>query len=780
MSRVHIRTAVAFSVATVVLAVVLVFLRSKEEAAMEEALPPPSEDAVGGEMPQPGDAEKVTAPLESRRAVICGIVMTAGGSQVAAALVGLRGSTGWLTSRTGESGEFCFRGLAPGSYDLAAASELGRSETVEGLVVGAGDELLDLALVLRRGTSVMGRVLDRLTGEGIGNARVRALCSARLGLCESESSTDGGFTLSGVPKGRHVLLVTAPGFSSGEMLLDVPGQRPVRGVNVLLDPLARVSGRVEDAAGAPVKNAKVRAVGYRLRSRPMPQTVHGEGAVRSLEDGSFELEAEPGLVTILADAAGHGPGRTPGVESRAGGAVEGVVVRLSTGSGLVVDVLDVDGLPAGGAFVRALCEGEIRCGSAVADQHGRAALRDLSTGIVRVEAAAPGNGGRASLDVHLEAGIQRRLTVALSDTGVITGLVLDHAERPVEGAFVRVLDEMGNVIGNTGAGPEGRFRISVPEGDHLTVEAEAGGLTGERRSVRAGDDVRLVLAAEGEITGYVTDQAGRPVADFSVTLLSSGDADRGVSQRQRFLSERGDFAFEGLSPGAYRLQAAAPGYAPGEEVSVRVWPGEARGSVKLTVSSAGRVFGRVTALDGELPIEGARVALEPRRLRGPARWVAASGATVKSDAKGEFLLDGVPAGYSTRVFAWHPDWSAGASAPVMVEEDVNSGPVTIRLRARESSAKAVDAFGGVGMTIGQDDDGHIRVGKVYPGGPAFLAGLRERDRILFVDGAPADHLGLRGALKAIRGPVGTDVNLVLEREGDSTFEARMVRVELRM
>lgn len=743
--------------------------------------------ARGGEE---GKERPRTAPVGARSSEetakgsqICGVVISEDtGRPVSSALVALRGPWGSAAARVEDDGGFCFRDLVPGSYDLAARDGDMRSETLEGLLLEAGGEVRDLALVLRGGTWVEGRVLDRRSGEPVVGARVLAHCEAGMGLSTGTSDGDGDFTLTGVPAGRHRLSVSAAGYSMGELLLDVPRRRPVRGVYLILDPLATVSGRVEDESGGPVAGAAVQAVAYKLKDQPEPIMVDGEGSVRSREDGSFEVEAPPGLVTVHASASGHGPGRTTGIEVGPGGAAEGIVVRLTNAAGLVIDVVDTGARPASGARVRAVCDGRVLCGSGVTDAAGRLLLGDLAAGRVQVEATGAGGSGSAHLSVEVSAGVRRHLTVALSEDGLVTGVVVDGRDRAVSGARIIAESDAGEILEQATSDDDGRFHLSVPGGARVALRADAGGRRGELAGVRAGDDVRVVVQPQGAIAGYLAEESGRPVTDFTVSASKAGgEGGPAVWRRQRFASQSGDFLISDLPPGLYRVQACGPGYAAGEEVEVRVWPGEEAGPIGLVVSSAGRIRGRVSNPMGQ-GVSGARVALEFGRLRGLSRWAGSPGSAVETGPGGEFLLDDVPVGPGRRVYAWHPDWGAAAGAPVTVRADSVAGPVEVRLRPRRGrrAIQPPEAFGGVGMTIREDTEGGVRVADVYPGGPAFLAGLRAGDKLLAVDGMLVDVMGLRRTLQAIRGPVGSDVALLLERASGERFEARMVRVELQM
>lgn len=73
-------------------------------------------------------------------------------------------------------------------------------------------------------------------------------------------------------------------------------------------------------------------------------------------------------------------------------------------------------------------------------------------------------------------------------------------------------------------------------------------------------------------------------------------------------------------------------------------------------------------------------------------------------------------------------------------------------------------YGGIGVVMGLDADGFIRIFNVFEGSAAEKAGIRNGDIILSVDGTDVNDLGLTGTAQAVRGENGTEVNLSIARE----------------
>ena len=73
-------------------------------------------------------------------------------------------------------------------------------------------------------------------------------------------------------------------------------------------------------------------------------------------------------------------------------------------------------------------------------------------------------------------------------------------------------------------------------------------------------------------------------------------------------------------------------------------------------------------------------------------------------------------------------------------------------------------FGGVGITISFRDD-ILTVISPLSGTPAFRLGIRAGDRIRKIDGKDTKGLSLDDAVSKLRGKIGTDVTVSIEREG---------------
>ena len=115
--------------------------------------------------------------------------------------------------------------------------------------------------------------------------------------------------------------------------------------------------------------------------------------------------------------------------------------------------------------------------------------------------------------------------------------------------------------------------------------------------------------------------------------------------------------------------------------------------------------------------------------------------------------------------------------PVTAEKAIYKGAIPGMLRTLDPHSSFFDPkdfqslrddqrghYSGVGMTVSPRNT-HTVVLNLFPGAPAYKAGLRPGDTILEVGGKRTDNLSTNDIVDLLKGPRGTDVKVVVARQG---------------
>lgn len=101
--------------------------------------------------------------------------------------------------------------------------------------------------------------------------------------------------------------------------------------------------------------------------------------------------------------------------------------------------------------------------------------------------------------------------------------------------------------------------------------------------------------------------------------------------------------------------------------------------------------------------------------------------------------------------------------------------------AREMEVDNQGEFGGLGVEIKVDANGWLVVAQPIDGTPAHSVGLQSGDRILRIEDESTVNMDLTDAVDRLRGDVGTQVRILVEREGEKaarTFTITRARIEV--
>ncbi|WP_404367484.1 carboxypeptidase regulatory-like domain-containing protein [Corallococcus coralloides] len=456
---------------------------------------------------------------------------------------------------------------------------------------------------------------------------VRELVEAHRGgafvLSRTTSAQDGTFTLEGLPQGTVTLW--ALGSRGAGLQEDVV--TGTRDVTLALQASQPLTGRVVDEDGAPLSQVQV--------------TVLHTGTARYFEtktgaDGRFSLGPLPEDTYGLLAA---GPGRlTAWMREVAVEPMQEDIVLFAPRR-IVGTVVDGEH-PVAGATVTELDGGRV----ATTDDQGRFTLEGLPPGEYTLEAEQGGLLAREPVTLP-EDPREARVTLRLGTTFYVEATVRDTAGKPVAHAEVsadlpsELSEHFGAPIfqplGTTDA--DGRVRLGPLRARDYTFQVVADrmlDLTATRTVAEGGPALDFVLSPAVLVEGVVTDAAGQPVADASLSLhpparKRRADAPPPMYARSFILMHpprdvpvtfdatsdaEGRFAIKVDQPLSGTLTVEADGYLP-RKLQVRA----PTSGLKLTLDAGGTVRGTVTNSRGA-PVNEVDVSLVKQEAE-PSRGV---------------------------------------------------------------------------------------------------------------------------------------------------------------
>ncbi len=589
------------------------------------------------------------------------------------------------TIPTDAKGEAHFPALPPGTWTFTAERPGYAKRGLPGALVHAGSEGERFRLVLERGYSLSGLVIDH-DGRPVPGAPLLAIrrtltsdqSTAPLAV-RGVSEADGRYRLDGLPGQDMVIWAGWPGKRLGVLAaVRLPG---VTELDLVLERGGRIEGRVVKADGGDaVEGATVTASLSVLNAFSLQfETVTDDSG-----HFVFDMPMPGGIESLGATAAGLGSGVA---QLGYGGEIqlpEGYTatrdIRLGS-AGTVSGVIRGPDGPLVGAMVGATNR-EWWTGVQT-NAGGRYELTELPSARYMIVVSRAGltqpdkpDNPDASLGdgtapekyvADLTSADRLEIDIQMERVGDISGRIVDAEDKPIPGATVSASD--AGSVGAT-ADADGRFVIPGSPSDNVySVD-----VSHERFRTKTENVPFLVEGAEPPemliklsiaplIQGTVVDVNGS-VPDGAYVQVVQWDPDLRdpVAEEWSWLSAarlpvdaNGRFehrANSGFDSGRIEVRAGAPGYAFVGSGSLRLPTDATPLEVLLTLTPGDTIRGRIETLDGS-PVPRAFVGAMaagagsgPQDVRYPGAWgspiVAVSGAdgrfTIAALREGRYIL----------------------------------------------------------------------------------------------------------------------------------------------
>jgi hypothetical protein len=677
---------------------------------------------------------------------------------------------------TDDKGEFTLKSLAPGALSLTAVG--GGYSTVSPTVVevGIGEQVDGVRVVVEKGFSISGRVVEKGTTKGIPGVRVGvfSIAASQAGMGRNPSGEDGSFTIEGLRPAPYMV------FAIGDEVMPEVGKsvelvdKDVKDVLVEMATGVTITGFVQPGTVASVSISPTMVGLGNMFEVAKSILVRAE----SDETGAFTLKhAPPGTFTLEAETQDGRAGEIPLVIENVD--KSGVIVKLderASIAGRVVDstgaiVTDVTvhatkrekdggnftirmGNRGGNSSVRTRKDGTFLI---VGLDEGKHELR-VTDGRGRLAWATPTNKDKPAAPIEIDVKATEKktnvtLTVETRD-GSIRGVVVMPDGKPAPDTWISISkdrprktdtgdkkpdgedfdsDEMrswrGGDIAPVITNAEGRFSIEkLRRGTYRVVGENAkGSARGQKEGVKTGETITLQLGRLGTLTGKVTVD-GKPVSPYDI------DCDPVVregwsSHEKRVTEKTGVYTLERLPPTEYSCNVTAD--AGQATAKVTVPAGDATLDIALVPWAT--VSGTVVSVLTGQPVEGVKLVASADGGRGIGDRQSLTdllgGKGPTSDASGAFTVPRVSPGPGSLMVM--P--ATGGFRPLAQQKFEAKAGQKVDVGAIKIIPPRTGEAGTLG--IGTDTEGDkLTVADVKEGGPGAAAGVQLGDRIVSING----------------------------------------------
>ncbi len=590
---------------------------------------------------------------------------------------------------TDSSGGYSVDGLPPGTYlvwpHARSAGYLSSPKTALQVDLSAGDFPKNIDFTLERGASVSGWVHDAsanpLEGAQIAAIAFEALMqgmeyseTGNVAELQAVSDAQGRFLLVGLtPNITYRLRATRQGYAptASDPFLAPPPPADPPPLELVMLRGSRVTGQAFLPDGSPASRRSIQL---------FPEFGSAAEGVYALpqdtvigDDGSFSFEGVAAGKYFVPNARPmtEAKNENPLGISRVPVVVDGLhdpeplAIRLDNVdmgagprdlSGVVVDEKDQ---PVSGARVIACAtDNPADRAEAVTGDSGSFKLSGLRGKLFNVAAIA--SAGNA-LETGIGAGLQ--ITLCLVPATRVSGTVVDAMGNPAADCSIRaaylsnpessddaasILDAFGLAGTAQATDAKGAFTLSLPIGGGYRIFAQhprLGSGSTAPLAVIPGKDLQHILvslAPNIPLNGTVVTTRGEPVAEATITLLSSDESadtvEDAISQTRS--GPNGRFTFEEVKPGRYALRAEASPLATAYLYDIEAGRTIPPRDLTIVMGAGGTLRGRYTV--NGLPVEGVTVQAMGQAESRAATTDSTGSFSITALSPGEYGVTAIP------------------------------------------------------------------------------------------------------------------------------------------
>lgn len=511
-----------------------------------------------------------------------------------------------ITVTSEQDGSFVFEHLIPRDYRLEATGGEGYAGPAR---LRLTEKVEPITLRMTKGGLVEVTVTDG--SKPVANADVELRSTLTW---KAKTDAKGIANLKGVGSVWAPLVVNATGFAPSAMILSTSGDPAAPSkVSIALERGAGINGRVVDAAGKPVAEARVVATSA---SEPFPVVDPRRDGVLTKADGTFAFPTvAAGTWRLTATHADHGPATSAPLTVDGTNAKNNVELTLTAGGTVKGKVVDKEGKPVASAEIRVIARGHVDWRArrqALTGGDGTFAVTGLPLRAMDV-VASHDSGASAIASADLAAKPEVEVALTLEVTGVIAGTVVDKKGQPIGDAQVIAEPVLsGNTtdraawsvrgIQETVTDQAGAFKLTgMPDGSYR-VRASRPGAKEAMMSVatpvlaKPGETIKITVGGDGKLIGKVALDGKAPVRFF----VSIGEL------RMPFSTADGAFSLS-LAEGKHAVSISGPGFVDKVIPDVAMTETKDTDLGTITVTAGRSISGRVLDASGS-PVAKAQVA----------------------------------------------------------------------------------------------------------------------------------------------------------------------------